>query len=213
MTRGKRTNFKDQDELKELLEAAWNRLEEVGSSNIEHTKTNRIAKSVLSVKSVCEEAGCSRSLVGHEKCPYPMVRLWLKDRIAAQAAGEPSPLISLNENIALLKHKLKARYRAYGALCKRLGISWTKSVEPDEDVQEVGEGSIKMRIDELNGRVAKLENQIALFDTQYANVILRQRLANLGLRSDMRPITPASKAKRRASVSLVGKSLKAQREE
>ncbi len=213
MTRGKRTNFKDEEELKGLLEAAWNRLEERGPLSMEQGKTNRNRKSVFSVKSVCEEACCSRSLVGHKKCPYPTVSQWLKDKIEAQDAGEPSLLISLNENIALLKHKLKARYRAYDALCNRLGISWTKSSEPDEDAQKVSEGSIKMRIDELNGRVAKLEKQIALFDTQYANVILRQRLANLGLRSDMRPIKPASKAKRRASVSLVGKSVKAQPEE
>lgn len=213
MTNGKRTNFKDEEELKGLLEAAWNRLEERGPRGIEQGKTIRIRKCVFSVKSVSEEAGCARSLVGHKNCPYPTVRLWLKDKIETQAAGGPSLLISLNEYVALLNHKLKARYRAYDALCKKLGISWTKSSEPDEDAKKISEGSIKMRIDGLKGRVAELKKRIALFDTQYANVILRQRLANLGLRSDMRPIKPASKAKRRASISIVGKSVKAQRAE
>ena len=210
MTNGKRTNFKDAEELQGLLEAAWNRLEERSHGGMEQGKTIRMRKCVFSVKSVSEEASCARSLVGYGNCPYPTVRKWLTDKIEAQAARGPSLLVSLSEEVARLNRKMKARYLAYDALCKKLGIRWARSSEFYEDAQQVGEGSVKTQIAELRARVAELERRVALYDTQYANVILRQRLANLGLRSDMRPIKPASKAKRRASISIVGKSVTAQ---
>jgi len=213
MTKGKRTNFKDEEELKGLLDGAWNRIAARSSAETESGKKKRTRSCPFSVASVAEEAGCARSLVGHETCPYPELRIWLTEKIKTEAqlvAGAPSTVLLLREEVASLEGRLKARYRAYNSLCKKLGVDWARRSAHDDDVQKNDVISVREQIRYLREIVKDLKKRIALFDTQYANLILRQRLTELGLKSDMRPVKPASKARRRSSISIVGKAEKAE---
>lgn len=206
MTKGKRSFFRNDEELKMLLDAAWERLEKRISSVAQISIKKNNVKRIFSFKSVSEEAGCARGLIGHKNCRYPMVREWLKAKVDAKSQGIsilPSIHIKLLEDVALLERKYQKRRNAYDALCKKLGMTWKNGLTPENNRFEISEGGLKNKIKELQTHVKKLENQIVIFDTQYANIILRQRLANRGLRSDMRPINPASKAERRASISIV----------
>lgn len=206
MTKGKRAAFRNDEELKMLLQAAWERLEKRAASVIQKGGEKNNVKRFFSFKSVSEEAGCSRGLIGHKNCSYPLVRAWLKAKVDAKSQGKsilPGIHLRLQEDVELLERKLQKRCDAYDALCNRLGMTWKSGFTLEKNRLKISESTLKSQINELRAHVKILKNQIVIFDTQYANVILRQRLANRGLRSDMRPIKPASKAERRASISIV----------
>lgn len=176
----------------------------------ELAKRQRSGSLVISLAAVATEAGCSRTLIGYKNCRYPDTRALIKEAIEAMG-GRPSSLRAVRDalfvTLSSLNQRLSARRDAYSRLCCRMGVPAhnAQSFESHLPTQLDCAGPIKQQIKLLRQKARDIQAEIAVCDTKYANLLIRQRLLDRGIRPDGCPTRPATKAERRSSIHVVGK--------
>ncbi len=85
---------------------------------VQLSATNKLR---VTISNVAREAGCSRTLIGHEGCAYPEVRNEVLKLMAAQKGKTLNEEIGrLREEVAALEGEIEARDSAYAELVIRV---------------------------------------------------------------------------------------------
>ena len=85
---------------------------------VQLSATNKLR---VTISNVAREAGCSRTLIGHEGCAYPEVRNEVLKLMAVQKGKTLNEEIGrLREEVAALEGEIEARDSAYAELVIRV---------------------------------------------------------------------------------------------
>ena len=169
---------------------------------------------IVNITNVAKEAGCSRTLIGFDRCRYPKVRahiLSLKNP-TLQVKNRIDVLIF---NVGILRSQRDNRLKYQSDLQQRNSVGLIPSPSSEalsgSDIELAltnlnDRGSLRMQLEIVQKIYKKLENEIFFLDTASAEILLRLRNLDRGRTASGRSVRRASMTERIKALSVVGKA-------